>query len=154
MKFCCYTKYNNRKRKCIKCKKPLSKCTNKNLLEKLPNDILQYILKLYLKSKNMFCYSNLMLVSKTFNNNFNILYKTFKYISYKNLYNLNKSVYYVKSTHFNIKFAKLYFHKTQYKFNLLLGEENMVLATHKNHNRVCNRLNEMYNLPYFTFIFI
>ena len=33
------------------------------------------MLKLYLKSKNMFCYSNLMLVSKAFNNNFNILYK-------------------------------------------------------------------------------
>ena len=154
MKLCCYTSYDNRKKKCIKCRKKLIKSTNKYLLGNLPNEIIQYIFKLYLKSKNMYYYSNVSLVSKYFNYNFNILYKSFKCISHKKMENLNKSIYYVKSKYYNIKFAKLYFHKTQYKFNLLFGEENMELATHKVNNVVCDRLNEMYNLPHFDFIII
>lgn len=133
MKVCCYNLYNNRKKYCIKCKKKLTNSTNKNLIEKLPNDIIQYILKLYLKSKNMFFYSNLSLVSKSFNYNFNILYKYFQYIPYNNIKNLKKNVYFVRSEKFNIKFAKLYFCLGRNKFNLLFGEENMELSKHKSH---------------------
>lgn len=131
MKCCCYKLYHNRKKICIICKKKLTNSTKNNLLEKLPPDIIQYIILLYLKSKNMFFYSNLSLISKSFNYNFNILYKSFQYISYNNFKNLNKTIYYVRSKKFNIKFAKLYFSVGRYKFNLLFGEENMELSTHK-----------------------
>ena len=133
MKVCCYNLYNNKKKFCIKCKKKLIKSTNKNLIEKFPNDIIQYILKLYLISKNMFFYSNLSLVSKSFNYNFNILYKYFQYIPFNNIKNLKKNVYFVRSEKFNIKFAKLYFCLGRKKFNLLFGEENMELSKHKSY---------------------
>ena len=81
----------------------------------------------------MFFYSNLSLVSKSFNYNFNILYKYFQYIPYNNIKNLKKNVYFVKSLKFNIKFAKLYFCLGRNKFNLLFGEENMELSKHKSH---------------------
>ena len=90
MKVCCYNLYSNTKKICRKCKRKLINSTNKNLIEKLHNDIIQYIVKLYLKSKNMFFYSNLSLVSKSFNYNFNILYKSFQYIQYNNINNLKK----------------------------------------------------------------
>ena len=154
MKFCCYTPYNNNKRKCTKCKKKLIKNSKKNIFEKLPHDIIQHILKFYLKSKNMFVYSNLSLVSKTFNYNFNILYKSLQYIPYNNIDKFNKSIYYVSSKYFNIKFAKLYFHKTQGKFNLLFGEENTLLSSHKNYETMCFTKNELHNLIYFRFIII
>ena len=153
MKVCCYNLYNNRKKFCIKCKKKLTNSTNKNLIEKLPNDIIQYILKLYLKSKNMFFYSNLSLVSKSFNYNFNILYKSFQYIQYNNINNLlKKNIYFVTSKKFNIKFAKLYFCLGRKKFNLLFGEENMELSKHKSHlynDSLC-----IHKLLYFHIVFI
>jgi len=133
MKVCCYNLYNNRKKFCIKCKKKLINSTNKNLIENLPNDIIQYILKLYLKSKNMFFYSNLSLVSKSFNYNFNILYKYFQYIPYNINNLLKKNIYFVTSKKFSIKFAKLYFCLGRDKFNLLFGEENMELSKHKSY---------------------
>lgn len=131
MKCCCYKLYHNRKKICIICKKKLTNSTKKNLLEKLPPDIIEYIIQIYLTSKNMFFYSNLSLISKSFNYNFNILYKSFQYISYNNFNNLNKTIYFVRSIKFNIKFAKLYFSVGRSKFNLLFGEENMELSTHK-----------------------
>ena len=154
MKFCCYTPYNNKKKKCSKCNKKLIKSTNKYLFGKLPYDIIQYILHLYYNSKNMYYYSNLSLVSKTFNYNFNILFKSSQYIPYNNIDKFNKSIYYVSSKYFNIKFAKLYFHKTQGKFNLLFGEENTLLSSHKNYETICFTKNELHNLIYFRFIMI
>ena len=153
MKVCCYNLYNNRKKFCIKCKKKLTNSTNKNLIEKLPNDIIQYILKLYLKSKNMFFYSNLSLVSKSFSYNFNILYKYFQYFSFNNLNNLKKNIYFVTSNKFKIKFAKLYFCSGRNRFNLLFGEENMELSKHKSYS-LENTSYKMYNLLYFNIIFI
>jgi len=153
MKVCCYNLYNNRKKICIKCKKKLTNSTNKNFIEKLPNDIIQYILKLYLKSKNMFFYSNLSLVSKSFNYNFNILYKYFQYVSFNNLNNLKKNIYFVTSNKFKIKFAKLYFCSGRNRFNLLFGEENMELSKHKSYS-LENTSYKMYNLLYFNIIFI
>ena len=154
MKFCCYTSYNNRKQKCTKCKKKLIKGSKKNLIEKLPTDILEYIIQLYLKSKNMFFYSNLSLVCKYFSYNFNILYKSFKYVQYKNLIDLKKSIYFVTSKKYNIKFAKLYFCNSKRKFNLLFGEENMELTKHKINFYNLSKFYETYNLVYFDFIFI
>ena len=154
MKFCCYTPYNNNKRKCTKCKKKLIKNSKKYLFGNLPHDIIQYILHLYYNSKYMYYYSNLSLVSKTFHNNFNILYKSLPCISYKKMKDFDKPIYYVTSKHFNIKFAKLYFHKTQGKFNLLFGEENTLLSSHKNYETMCFTKNELHNLIYFRFIII
>ena len=156
MKCCCYTLYNNRKKICSKCKKKLIKSTNKYLLYKLPHELIQNIFRLYYKSKYMYYYSNLSLVSKYFNYNFNILYKSFKSILYQfpltYFDNLKASIFYVKSVHFNIKFAKLYFHKSKKKFKLLFGEENMLLATHKYSNDICYKYIDIYYLQYFEFI--
>ena len=155
MKCCCYKLYNNKKKICIICKKKLPNSTKKNLLEKLPPDIIEYIIKLYIKSKNMFFYSNLSLVSKTFNYNFNILYKSFKFFSYNNFNNFNKTIYFVKSKKFNIKFAKLYFYLGRNKFNLLFGEENMELSTHKSSMiKYDNKFYNISNLSNFDFIII
>lgn len=164
MKSCCYKLYNNKKKICQVCKKILTNFTKKNLLEKIPSDIREYIIRLYLKSKNMFYYSNLSLVSKSFNYSFNKLYKSFQYISYNNfdnLYNnLIKSIYFVKSKKFNIKFAKLYFYQGRAKFNLLLGEENIQLSIHKYHSidnkyhSINNKFYNISNLLNFDFIVI
>ena len=154
MKLCCYTPYDNRKKKCVKCKKKLIKSSKKNLIETLPKDILEYIIQLYLKSKNMFFYSNLSLVSKYFSYNFNILYKSFKYVQYKNFTNLKKTIYYVTSKKYNIKFAKLYFSNSQRNFNLLFGEENMELSKHKIKLYNLSKFNEVSNLSHFDFIII
>ena len=155
MKFCCYTPYNNNKRKCTKCKKKLIKNSKKNIFEKLPQDIIQYIFQFYLKSKYMYYYSNLSLVSKTFHNNFNILYKSLPCISYKKMKDCDKPIYYVRTKHFNIKFAKLYFNRSAYKFNLLFGEETILLSMHKiNDTDVIFNKNEIYYLPYFDFIIV
>jgi len=155
MKFCCYTPYNNNKRKCTKCKKKLIKSSTKYLFGNLPQDIIQYIFQFYLKSKYMYYYSNLSLVSKIFHKNFNILYKSLPCIPYKKMKNFNKPIYYVTSKHFNIKLAKLYFNKSSYKFNLLFGEENMLLSMHKINDTKTNfNKNEIYYLPYFNFIII
>ena len=154
MKFCCYTSYDNRKKKCVKCNKKLIKSSKKNLIETLPQDILEYIIQLYLKSKNMFFYSNVSLVSKYFSYSFNILYKSFKYVQYKNFTNLKKTIYYVTSKKYNIKFAKLYFSYNQRKFNLLFGEENMELSRHKIRLYNLSKFNEVSNLSHFDFIII
>jgi len=154
MKYCCYTEYSNNKRKCTKCKKKLNKNSKKNILENIPEDIIQNILKFYLKSKYMYYYSNLSLVSKTFYDNFNILYKSLPSIPYKEMGNFNKPIYYVRSKKLNIKFAKLYFSRGAKKFNLLFGEENMLLSMHKLNGTDNNFKDDIYYLHYFDFITI
>ena len=154
MKFCCFIQYNNYKKICIKCKKKLNNSNNKCLFYKISYELIQYIFLLYYKSKNMYYYSNISLVSKYFNYNFNILYKSFKFFKPFLYENFTNSIYYVKSTYYNIKFAKLYFHKTYNKFNLLIGEENMSLAEHKNISNLYHKLINQYYLIYFDFISI
>lgn len=145
MKFCCYTSYSNRKKKCIKCNSKLKNISSKkNIICLLSDDIIQKIIHKYLKSKFMFYYCNLSLVSKTFNSNFNILYKSFTSINYSKLNKPYKSIYYITSEKFKIKFAKLYFRMTKL-YSLLFGEENIDLGTHKNYT-LSNKNFEKYNI--------
>lgn len=132
MKFCCYTRYNNNKKKCDKCKKKLIKIYKYNIINKLPNEILQRIIYFYIKSKYMFYYVNLQFVSKFWNLNFNTFLYTQKFLNYKNiLIRKKKNKYFVTSTYYNIKFAKLYISKDKSKYNILFGNENIDLASHK-----------------------
>ena len=152
MKFCCYTPYSNKKRICTICKKKLIKNTKKDLFSILPQDIIHYIFLFYLKTKYMYYYSNLSLVSNVFHYNFDILYKSLPCIPYNEMKKFKKTIYYVTSKTYNIKCAKLYFSDGRTTFNLLFGEENMLLSTHK-FNNINNKL-DIYYLSYFDFIII
>jgi len=98
----------------------------------LPDDIIQKIILKYIKSYNVFYYCNISIISHYFYKNFNIFYSTLKFTNFKN--NYNKSIYFVKSDKYKIKFAKLYFHKKDNGFNLLYGEENLRLIEYKSFN--------------------
>ena len=131
MKFCCYTLYSNRKKKCNKCNKLLPNIIkyNSNILNKLNNDMIQNIIYFYFKSKFMFYYADLMLVSKKFYYNFNEILNCNH--NFKNYDNSFKSIYFIKSNKFKIKFAKIYISNDKYRYNILFGNENLDLATHK-----------------------
>lgn len=130
MKFCCYTIYNNNNKKCNKCRKKLKKIYKYNIINKLPSDILQLIISFYIKSKYMFYYINLQFVSKSWHLNFNTFLYTQKFLSYNNILK-NKNKYFITSIYYNIKFAKLYISKDINKYNILFGNENIDLASHK-----------------------
>ena len=150
MKFCCYTPYSNRKKICNKCNKLLPNIIkyNSNILIKLNNDMIKNIIYFYLKSKYMFYYTNLMLVSKKFYYNFNEILKcNYNFIKYDNS---SKSIYFIKSNKFKIKFAKIYISKERHKYNILFGNEKIDLATHKSFQN-CKNI-DIKNFQYLEFL--
>ena len=149
------------------------------LFEKLSNDLIINIIKVYLKSKYVLYYCNLKLINKSFNTNFNIMLKscvlkkfniphelfqhTLSDFNKKQVIQLiqnikkykSRSYYYVRSKKYNINFCKMSFYNAnEFKpFYIINGEEGELLCEIKRKKQLCMEpMSYIQNLNNFEYI--